>query len=130
MYSLRYNAEFSNRKCDILNRGFSGYTSAYGRLILPRILQCDNTPKGSIIAAVVLLGSNDSVIQELDVRGTDIEQYAANMNDILSQFLNDGIPASHIVLLTPPAVSEDKREKFCKENGKHLTVLKKKLVVC
>lgn len=76
--------------------------------------------------AVVLLGTNDSVIEELDSRGTTIEQYAANMIDILTQFLNEGIPASHIVLLTPPAISEDMREKFCKENGKCLTVLKKK----
>ena len=109
---------FSNRKCDFLNRGFSGYTSAFGKVILPRILQCDNTPKGSIVAAVVLIGTNDSVIQDLDPRGTTVDQYATNMTEILSLFLNDGIPPSHIVVLTPPAVSEEMWETFCKENGK------------
>ncbi|KAJ7361793.1 isoamyl acetate-hydrolyzing esterase [Desmophyllum pertusum] len=38
-------ADHYQRKCDVLNRGCSGYTSAFNKLILPRILQCDNSPK-------------------------------------------------------------------------------------
>lgn len=106
---------FSGRKCDVLNRGFSGYTSAYNKLILPRILQSDNSPEGSIVAATVLLGSNDSV---LDPRGITVEQYIANITDIINEFINGGIPASRIVLLTPPPVSIDMYTKYCQEQGK------------
>ena len=111
---------FPNRKCDVLNRGCSGYTSAFNKLILPRILQCDNSPKGSITVAVVLLGSNDSVLEDLDPRGTTVEHYVTNLTDILTQFMNDGIAASQLVLLTPPAISEVIYTKFCGEMGKQL----------
>ena len=109
---------FFNRKCDVLNRGFSGYTSASNKLILPRILQCDNSPKGSIGAAVVLLGSNDSVLEHLEARGLTVEQYITNLTDILTQFMNDGIAANQLVLLTPPAISEVMYKKHCDEMGK------------
>ena len=108
----------SNRKCDVLNRGFSGYTSAYNKLILPKILQCDNSPKGSIAAAVVLLGSNDSVLEHVDPRGISVEEYVTNLTDILTQFMNDDIAANQLILLTPPAVSEVMYEKHCRDLGK------------
>ena len=104
-----------SRKCDVLNRGFSGYTSAYNKHILRRILQCDNSPKGSTVAAVVLLGSNDS---NTEARGLTVEQYITNMTDIISQFINDGIAASQLILLTPPAVSINMCTKYCEEQGK------------
>lgn len=107
-----------NRKCDVLNRGFSGYTSAFNKLILPKVLKCDNSPKGSIAAAVVLLGSNDSVLADLDPRGLSVEEYVTNLSDILTQFMNDGIAANKLILLTPPAVSEVMFEKHCHELGK------------
>ena len=66
----------------------------------------------------MLLGTNDSIIEDLDSQGTTVEQYATNMIDILTQFLNGGIPVSHIILLAPPAISEDMWGKCCKENGK------------
>ena len=120
LYKTINFCDVTHRKCDILNRGFSGYTSAYGKLILPSILQCDNNPKGSIVAAAVMLGTNDSRLDAEDPypRGITVEQYIANMSEILSQFVNDGIPASQVVLLTPPAVSEDMYYKFCNERGK------------
>ncbi|PFX28179.1 Isoamyl acetate-hydrolyzing esterase 1-like [Stylophora pistillata] len=108
-------ADHYQRKCDVVNRGFSGYTSAYNKLILPQVLQSDNNPKGSIVAAIVLLGSNDAVCNETDPRGLTVEQYTTNLTDILMQFMNDGIEASQLVLLTPPAVVDNKYKKFCAE---------------
>ncbi|XP_078382154.1 isoamyl acetate-hydrolyzing esterase 1 homolog [Oculina patagonica] len=110
-------ADHYQRKCDVLNRGFSGYTTAFNKLILPKILQCDNSPKGSIVAAVVLLGSNDSVLEDVDPRGITVEQYIVNLTDILKQFMNDGIAANQLVLLTPPAISEVIATKKFAENG-------------
>ena len=107
----------SNRKCDVLNRGFSGYTSAFNKLILPKILQWDNSPKGSIAVAVVLLGSNDSVLEDIDPRGLSVEEYVANLTDILTQFMDDGMAANQLILLTPPAISEVMWEKR-REMGK------------
>ncbi|XP_027044424.1 isoamyl acetate-hydrolyzing esterase 1 homolog [Pocillopora damicornis] len=108
-------ADYYQRKCDVLNRGFSGYTSAYNKFILPKVLQSDNNPKGSAVAAIVLLGSNDAVCNETDPRGLTVEQYATNLMDILTQFMNDGMEASQLVLLTPPAVADDKYKECCAE---------------
>lgn len=117
-------ADHFQRKCDVLNRGFSGYTSAYNKLILPRILRSDNSPEGSIVAATVLLGSNDSV---LDPRGITVEQYIANITDIINGFVNGGIPASRIVLLTPPPVSIDMYTKYCQEQGRDMSLSPERL---
>ena len=103
-----------------MNRGLTGYTSAYNKLILPKILQSDNNPKGSVVAATVLLGSNDSVVENIDHRGLTAEQYIANITEIISQFINDGVAASQLILLTPPAVSINMYTKFCEEQGKLL----------
>lgn len=113
-------ADYFQRKCDVLNRGFSGYTSAVNKVILPKILQCDNSPKGSVVAVTVLLGSNDSVMESVDVRGLTVEQYISNMSDIVSQFIADGIPARQIILLTPPAVAIDMHTKYCRELGREM----------
>lgn len=110
-------ADHFQRKCDVLNRGFSGYTSAFNKLILPKILQWDNSPKGSIAVAVVLLGSNDSVLEDIDPRGLSVEEYVANLTDILTQFMDDGMAANQLILLTPPAISEVMWEKRCREMG-------------
>lgn len=68
-------------------------------------------------AVVLLLGSNDSVVADLDQRGLTVEQYITNMTDIILQFTNDGISASKIILLTPPAISINMYTEFCKEQG-------------
>ena len=107
-----------NRKCDVLNRGFSGYTTAFNKLVLPKVLQWDNSPKDSIAAVVILLGSNDAVLEDVDPRGLSVEQYVKNLTDILTQFMNVGIAANQLILLTPPAISEVPYEKHCHEMGK------------
>ena len=70
------------------------------------------------MAAIVLLGSNDAVCNETDPRGLTVEQYATNLMDILTQFMDDGMEASQLVLLTPPAVADDKYKECCAERGK------------
>ena len=65
-----------------------------------------------------MLGSNDSILADIDPRGLTVEEYVTNLSDILTQFMNDGIAANQLILLTPPAVSEVMFEKHCHEMGK------------
>jgi len=65
-----------------------------------------------------LLGSNDAVLEDIDPRGLSVEQYVTNLTDILTKFMNDGIAANQLILLTPPAISEVMYEKRCREMGK------------
>ncbi|EDO46329.1 predicted protein, partial [Nematostella vectensis] len=113
-------ADAFQRKCDVLNRGFTGYTSAYNRLILPSLLATDNTPEGSIVAVVILLGSNDSVLYDIDQRGLELEDYTDNLRNIIHQFKQAGVPDKNIILMTPPPICEEMYEKSCLEKGKVL----------
>ena len=70
------------RKCDIINRGFSGYTSRMLVQMLPEILQ-QETFNSTINIAVILIGSNDSVLPELDKRAVPVEEYGTNLNNLI-----------------------------------------------
>jgi len=84
-----------------LNRGFSGYTSQDLQLILPNLLDHDNT-NNSVNIATILLGSNDSVSQSLDKRHVSIVLYKDCMEKIIQELKRREIP--HIILMTPPPV--------------------------
>ena len=108
----------SFRKCDVLNRGFSGYTTRSDKLILPRLLQKDNNPKGCILAAVILLGSNDCEdISVENSRNVPVDEYKENLKNICRQFKDVGVSFDHQVLIAPPPVNEEKWENFCKSQG-------------
>lgn len=66
------------------------------------------TPSDAIAAVVILLGSNDSVLPGTDARATTLEKYSSDLTDIIQQFINNGLQASQIVLMTPPPVEETK----------------------
>lgn len=105
------------RKCDVLNRGFSGYTSAYNKLILPSLLQHDLTPKESIAAVVILLGSNDACLEGKDGRSLTLDEYVSNMNSIVSMFVDNGLSVDRIVVMTPPPINEEMWAKECVIKG-------------
>lgn len=53
------------RKCDVLNRGFSGYNTRWAKIILPRLIR-----KGSIldspVVVTIFFGANDSALKGKD----------------------------------------------------------------
>jgi lysophospholipase L1-like esterase len=102
----------------VLNRGFSGYTTRSNKLILPRLLQNDNHPKGSIVAATILLGSNDSEDACVaDSRNVPVVKYRENLKNICRQFKDVGVSFDRQVLITPPAMIEEKWTEYCKLKG-------------
>ena len=67
-------ADFYQRKCDIINRGFSGYTT---RSIKPYVssLVTENLVKNNA-ATVIWLGANDSNVKELnEAQHVPLEKY-------------------------------------------------------
>lgn len=52
------------RKCDVLNRGLSGYNSRWAKIVLPRLISTQNSADNSNIAAVtVFFGANDCALE-------------------------------------------------------------------
>ena len=105
------------RKCDFLNRGFSGYTSRMAEVILPNLLKHDGKPNGSLFAATVLLGTNDAVLQDKDDRFVPVEEYKKNLVSIISKLESNGIPSENIVLISPPPMDLQAWTAYCKAQG-------------
>lgn len=50
------------RKCDVVNRGISGYNTRWAKLILPRLIT-ESTSADSIAAVTIFFGANDSALK-------------------------------------------------------------------
>lgn len=50
------------RKCDVVNRGISGYNTRWAKLILPRLIT-ESTGADSIAAVTIFFGANDSALK-------------------------------------------------------------------
>lgn len=50
----------SFRKCDVVNRGLSGYNTRWAKIVLPRIVPASDAP---IAAVTVFFGANDCALE-------------------------------------------------------------------
>ncbi|XP_022655372.1 isoamyl acetate-hydrolyzing esterase 1 homolog [Varroa destructor] len=103
------------RQVDVINRGFSGYTSRQAIHMLPRILsafsscqtvlgtQTDGNPRAntSITALLVWFGANDACTPA-NVAHVPVDEYGNNLDLIVDQAIASGLPVSRIILITPP----------------------------
>lgn len=77
-YYKAYGTCFFYRKCDVVNRGLSGYNSRWGRILLPHILPLDLL-KDTVIATV-FFGANDASLPEIAPdKYVSVEDYSANL---------------------------------------------------
>jgi len=96
-------ADYFPRKADFLNRGFSGYNTDWGRLILPRLVKKEALPD----VVVVFFGANDSAILELNShQHVPLERYKTNLAAMCDYLLEIGMAKSSILLVTPPPLHE------------------------
>ncbi|VFV29818.1 isoamyl acetate-hydrolyzing [Lynx pardinus] len=65
------------RKCDVLNRGFSGYNTRWAKIILPRLIK-KGTGLDSPVAVTIFFGANDSALKgcKLNRRNLVVGEYA------------------------------------------------------
>ncbi|KAJ2557813.1 isoamyl acetate-hydrolyzing esterase [Coemansia sp. RSA 1933] len=87
------------RKLDIVNRGFSGYTSRHGRILLPRILQSDNAPGSKPRLVTILFGSNDAQFAPYKAH-VPLAEFRANI-----EFMVRSVSSTRLVLITPPPIA-------------------------
>lgn len=77
-YYKAYSTCLFYRKCDVVNRGLSGYNSRWGRILLPHILPLDLL-KDTVIATV-FFGANDASLAEIAPdKYVSVEDYSANL---------------------------------------------------
>lgn len=99
------------RRVDVLNRGYSGYTSRWAKMILP-YLETDAFEGAQLVT--VWFGANDAALPDRTskVQHVPLEEYRSNIKDIVERLK---CLADHVVLVTPPPVSEPHRIQYAKD---------------
>ena len=99
-------ADFFQRRCDVINRGFSGYTTRSLKGFIPSMLTKELV--SSNVATVLFLGANDSNLEELNkLQHVPLPEYKANLKEIIKILCNNGIGASKILVVPPPPCNEE-----------------------
>uniref|UniRef100_A0A8B9GA45 Isoamyl acetate-hydrolyzing esterase 1 homolog n=1 Tax=Amazona collaria TaxID=241587 RepID=A0A8B9GA45_9PSIT len=115
-----YLAERLVRKCDVVNRGLSGYNTRWAKLILPRLM-AKSAGAESTVAVIVFFGANDSALKDLNPKQhVPLEEYAANLKSMIQYLKSVDITEDRIILVTPPPLQESAWEKECFAKGDKL----------
>lgn len=101
------------RNADVLNRGFSGYTSRLLSRVLPTLLSQIGGPLERVALVTLLIGSNDATRPGAE-QHVPVAEFAANVARILAT-LRSTLPHARVVVLTPPAVDEFGWRAFCEK---------------
>ncbi|XP_003272767.2 isoamyl acetate-hydrolyzing esterase 1 homolog isoform X1 [Nomascus leucogenys] len=101
------------RKCDVLNRGFSGYNTRWAKIILPRLIRKGNS-LDIPVAVTIFFGANDSALKDENPKQhIPLEEYAANLKSMVQYLKSVDIPENRVILITPTPLCETAWEKEC-----------------
>ncbi|EFY93396.1 GDSL Lipase/Acylhydrolase family protein [Metarhizium acridum CQMa 102] len=103
------------RRLDVMNRGFSGWTTANAVKFLSDIFPKPTPTSPRIKYLVVLLGANDASLPTTP-QHVPIDQYKENLTKIVTH-PNIQAHEPKILLVTPPPLDEIKLTKVDMENG-------------
>ena len=99
-------SNYLQRKCDVVNRGFSGYNSDHLKLILPQIL--DEFDDESTCGIILMIGTNDSTNSTNIPQHVPLERYKANLGQIIDFLINFCKKREKIILISPGRIYESK----------------------
>ncbi|ELU15063.1 hypothetical protein CAPTEDRAFT_221031 [Capitella teleta] len=105
------------RRCDVINRGLSGYNSRWNRIALPKILSPQDW--SDVVTFIIFLGANDSVVEQLNpAQHVPLDEYKDNLISMVASLENDfGLKKKQVVLVGPPACCEQKWGVAARERG-------------
>ncbi|KAM9777811.1 isoamyl acetate-hydrolyzing esterase 1 homolog [Neosynchiropus ocellatus] len=110
-----------SRQCDVVNRGFSGYNSRWAKIILPRLIDCQNAAGDNIAAVTVFFGANDSALEDKNPQQhVPLQEYSENLKEISSLLAAAGVTPEKVVFISPPPLHEPAWEKECILKGSPL----------
>ncbi|XP_077997059.1 isoamyl acetate-hydrolyzing esterase 1 homolog [Glandiceps talaboti] len=109
-------ADQLQRKCDVINRGVSGYNTRWGHIILPQIITKDTA--SDVAMVTVFFGANDaSMLKENPQQHVPIDEYKQNLQKMVDYIVSVGIDKEKIVMIGCPPVFEKAWEEQCREKG-------------
>ncbi|XP_076021704.1 isoamyl acetate-hydrolyzing esterase 1 homolog [Genypterus blacodes] len=106
------------RKCDVVNRGLSGYNSRWAKIVLPRLINNQNPAEQNIAAVTVFFGANDAALEDKNSRQhVPLQEYAENLKEITRLLASAGVSPDKVIFIAPPPIHEPAWEKECKLKG-------------
>lgn len=111
-------ADYFQRRCDVINRGFSGYNTAHVMKILPEILE-EFEPENTC-CLILMLGSNDSAdVNTSKIQHVPLDKYRSNLESITRYITQQwGLNKDKLIIITPPRIDNIKwSNKRRDENG-------------
>uniref|UniRef100_A0A1A8FAZ4 Isoamyl acetate-hydrolyzing esterase 1 homolog n=2 Tax=Nothobranchius korthausae TaxID=1143690 RepID=A0A1A8FAZ4_9TELE len=119
-----WGADIANklaRKCDVVNRGLSGYNSRWARIVLPRLIQSQNPGVSHVAAVMVFFGANDCSLEDKNPQQhVPLQEYSENLKEISRFLTSAGISADKVIFIAPPPLHEPSWEKECVLKGSPL----------
>ncbi|XP_013382384.1 isoamyl acetate-hydrolyzing esterase 1 homolog [Lingula anatina] len=98
-------ADKLQRRCDVINRGYSGYNTRWARLMLPKLVTKETA--NDIAAMVIFFGANDSVLKDLNPhQHVPLEEYQDNLSSMITYLKSCGLGSNRIILIGPPPCDE------------------------
>lgn len=105
------------RKCDVLNRGLSGYNTRWAKHILPKLITKSSNSE-PLAAVTIFFGANDSSLKEENPQQhIPLDEYADNLRTMIRYLQSVDVAADRIILITPPPLHEPSWEKQCFTKG-------------
>lgn len=103
-------ADTYSRKADVVVRGYSGYNTRWALFWMQRVFPLDGLPP---VAATVFFGANDAALlgRSCEQNHVPVVEFKENLRAIVNH-LKDCSKSMVILLITPPPVDEDGRERF------------------
>ncbi|KAF0930335.1 hypothetical protein E2562_032180 [Oryza meyeriana var. granulata] len=106
-------ADTYSRKADVVVRGYGGYNTRWALFLLHQIFPLVGMPPP--LATTVFFGANDAALlgRTSERQHVPVAEYKENLRKIINH-LKDCSKSMVIMLITPPPVDEDGRERYAR----------------
>ena len=92
------------RRLDIINRGFSGYTTSQALLAFPQF--APKPEQATVRFLTIFFGANDACLPGSPTgQHVPLKEYTSNLRRLI-QMARDAFPGVRIMLISPPPVNE------------------------
>eukprot|EP00472_Partenskyella_glossopodia_P003462 CAMPEP_0197541666 /NCGR_PEP_ID=MMETSP1318-20131121/67286_1 /TAXON_ID=552666 /ORGANISM="Partenskyella glossopodia, Strain RCC365" /LENGTH=243 /DNA_ID=CAMNT_0043100867 /DNA_START=12 /DNA_END=740 /DNA_ORIENTATION=- len=113
-WGARLACQYS-RRADVINRGFSGYNTAWALFTLSDVFR-SNTPTPALIT--ILYGPNDACDPKVDARQyVPVDKFKENLGKIITH-IRQTYHQPRILLLSPPPVEHSQRLEWQRKRYK------------
>ncbi|XP_022107886.1 isoamyl acetate-hydrolyzing esterase 1 homolog, partial [Acanthaster planci] len=109
-------ADQLQRKCDVVVRGFSGYNTTWGRIILPRCIPRDDLTHVAMVT--IFFGANDATLEVTESsKYVSVDDFIGNLQGMVKYLVEGGVSPQNIIIISPPALDDKTWSEGCTKSG-------------